>query len=157
MDSCSVTATLYHDLATKLLEHLFCKKDVCSLSDNAVGGLTKLAQNAQRSLFASHTGRSTTLPDDEFPVAQCRLLLLVAQYSERHLSPEYQWPHTAEIISQSLHHGCQTVQLLALEYLTCNPSAVDESVLHAVIEIVLHDDTEYDHDVLAEVYLLLYD
>lgn len=150
MTSCSVTATLYLELATKLLEHLFCKKHACRLSKNAVGGLTKLAQSAQRFLFAKQ-GRSTTFPDDEFLVAQCHLLLLVAQYSERHLPPEYQWPRAAIIIPQSLQHSCQTVQLVALEYLAHNPSAVDEVALQAVIDIVLHDNTDCDQDVLAKV------
>ena len=143
---CDVTSTLYHEIVTKLLEHAFHQEAICDLGENAVCALAELAWNAQTVV---HTYRNRTFFDDKFLVAQCQLLLLLAQYSDSQLSCEHQWPQITEVISQSLQHSCPVVSHCALEYLRCKSLEAVEGFLPEVIKIVCEVDS--DQDVLAKV------
>ena len=142
---CDVTSTLYHEIVTKLLEHAFLEEVIGDLGGNAVCALAELAWNAQTAI---HTYRNRTF-DDKFLVAQCQLLLLLAQYSDSQLSCEHQWPQITEVISQSLQHSCPVVSHHALEYLSCKSLKAVEGFLPEVIKIVCEVDS--DQDVLAKV------
>lgn len=144
---CDITSTLYHEIVIKLLEHAFRQERSCDLSEDAVCALAELVQIAQTALY---THRDHTFFDDEFLVAQCQLLLLLAQYSDSQLSHEHQWPQVNEVISKSLQHSCPVLSLCALEYLSSKSLEAVEGFLPKVVRLVC-DDLDSDQDVLAKV------
>ena len=144
---CDITSALYHEVVIKLLEHAFRQERSSDLSEDAVCALAELARIAQTALY---THRNRTFFDDEFLVAQCQLLLLLAQYSNSQLSCEHQWPRVNEVISKSLQHSCPVVSLCALEYLSSKSLEAVEGFLPDVVKLVC-DDADSDQDVLAKV------
>lgn len=144
---CDITSALYHEVVIKLLEHAFHQEGGCDLSEDAVCALAELARIAQTALY---THRNRTFFDDEFLVAQCQLLLLLAQYSNSQLSCEHQWPRVNEVISKSLQHSCPVVSLCAVEYLSSKSLEAVEGFLPDVVKLVC-DDVDSDQDVLAKV------
>lgn len=145
MTRCDITSALYHEVVIKLLEHPFRRES--DLSEDAACALAELARIAQTALY---THRNRTFFDDEFLVAQCQLLLLLAQYSDSQLSHEHQWPRVNEVISKSLQHSCPVVSLCALEYLSSKSLEAVEGFLPDVVKLVC-DDVDSDQDVLAKV------